>query len=162
MWLTWLAASLPGGHRHRAVGLLEGQHVVHSVARHGHGVALGFQRAHEPALLVRGHAAEHGVFLHGGGYVLVRAEFARVHIVPGPGYPGAFCHLADGHGVVAGDDLYRHALPGEIFEGVGRLGAYLVREQDERNGQQPGIPAGSSSGSPSYMPSSSTRQPFDE
>ena len=128
-----------GGHGDGAVGLLEREHVVYAVARHGDGVARGLERADEPALLVRRHAAEHGVFLDGGGDVLVGLERAGVHIALRALNPGALGDLGDGHGVVAGDDLDGHALLGEVFEGVRRLGTDLVREQYERDGQHVGV-----------------------
>ena len=63
-----------GGHGDAAVGVLEGQHVVDTVAGHGHGVALPLEGADQLALLVGGDPAEDGVLPHRAGDVLIGAE----------------------------------------------------------------------------------------
>ena len=63
---TLRAASEPAAIGHGAVGLLEREHVVHAVARHGHRVPAPLEGLHELALLLRGHAAEHVVAVDRG------------------------------------------------------------------------------------------------
>ena len=84
------------------------------------------ERTYKAALLVGRDAAEDRVFFNGICDVLVGFERASVYILLRALYPGPLCDLGDGHGIVAGDDLYSDALFGEILEGVGRFGAYLV------------------------------------
>ena len=52
-----------GGHRHAAVGVLQGEHVVDAVAGHRHGVPAVLQGADHRPLLVRRDPAEHRVLL---------------------------------------------------------------------------------------------------
>ncbi len=75
----------PGGgaarpHRHTDVGVLEGQHVVDSVAGHRDRVSSRLQGMHHGPLLVGPHPAECGVFLEGVGQPIgVVGQLARIH-----------------------------------------------------------------------------------
>ena len=127
------------GHGDGAVGLLEREHVVDAVARHGHGVAVGLERLHEAALLRRGHAAKDRVLTRRIADGLLGRERARIDEAVGVFDAGALGHLGHRARIVAGDDLHGHALAGKVAERLRRLGADLVREQDQRDGQQVGI-----------------------
>ena len=100
----------------------EGQHVVDTVAGHGHGVALPLEGAHQLALLVGGDPAEDGVLPHRAGDVLIGAEGGGVHVFVRPLDARLAGHLGDGDRVVAGDDLHGHPLLGEVAEGLGAAG----------------------------------------
>ena len=109
-----------------------------AVARHGHGVAVGLERLHEAALLRGGHAAEDRVLARRVADGLLGRERARVDEAVGVFDAGALGHLGHRARIVAGDDLHGHALAGKVAERLRRLGTDLVREQDQRDGQQVG------------------------
>ena len=71
-----------GSRRHGdgAVGLLEREHVVHAVARHGDRVPAPLEGLDELALLLRGHAAEHVVAVDGGVELGRGVEGRGVHV----------------------------------------------------------------------------------
>ena len=124
-----------GGHGDRAVGLLEREHVVDAVARHGHGVPLGLERLHEAALLRRGHAAEDRVSARRVADGFLARERAGIYELVSVFDAGALGHLGHGARIVAGDDLHGYALRGKVTERLRRLGADLVGEQYERDRQ---------------------------
>ena len=124
----------PGGHGDAAVRVLQGQHVVDAVPRHGHGMARLLQRLHQLALLVRGHPAEHGVIPHRPGVVAGLLQGGGVHKALRPFDPRLHGHGGHGGGVVPRDHLHLHPLLGKIAEGVRGLRPDGVA--DDRQGQR--------------------------
>ena len=142
-----------GGQGDGAVRLLQGQHVVHAVAGHGHGVALLLESQDQLALLLRGDPAEDHAVPGGVGQGLVVQQGPGVHVPLRAGDPGPAGHLRHRQRAVSGDHPHGHSLPGKITEGVRRLRPDLVGQQDQchrhfggaysRKRSAPGIAGGS-------------------
>ena len=90
-----------------------------------------FECLDEGELLVGQDAPEHGVFRRRLPHLFLRGEGGHVDDVVALFQPRALCDRAHRGGVVAGDDLDRNALFAEEAQGVGRLVADLVRDEDK-------------------------------
>ena len=99
-------------------------------------MSLGLERLHEATLLRRGHAAEDRIPARRFADGFLARERARVDEAVGVFNAGALGNLGHGARIVAGDDLHGHALRGKVAEGLRRLGADLVREQNQCDRQQ--------------------------
>ena len=115
-----------GGHGDSAVGILQRQHVIDAVARHGDRMALLLEGADKIALLLRRDAAEDGVILDSLLEVLLRGEGHCIDITIGILDAGTGCDLRDRDRVIARDNTDRHALTGKIAERLLRVGAQQV------------------------------------
>ena len=133
--LGHLAGSLgTAGHGDAAVGFLHGQNVIDTVAGHGNGMFLLFQRPDQLLFLVRGHTAEDGVIVH-------RVEEIGL-ILQGGGIDVIFrtpdaCPLGDfrnGYRIIAGNDLDSHALLGKVFKGFRCFRTDPVGQQHQSQG----------------------------
>ena len=120
-------------HRNAAVGILQRQNVIHAVAGHGDRVPLRLQCADQATLLIRCDASENGVFLHRLGKVTVGDERGGVYIALGVLNARVTCDLADGNGVIAGDDADGHTLRRKVTERVTGIGAEQVVQEDQRD-----------------------------
>ena len=123
------------GNGHGAVCLFEGEDVVDAVARHGNGVALFFDGAHQDRLLFGRDASEHGVLVC---HVL---NFEIGEPVEGDVLTCVFdAHAArdfgHGHGVVARDDLDVHVVFAEPFDGFNGVRTDVVGKCDDRRGTE--------------------------
>ena len=87
---------------------LRGQHVVDTVAGHGHGVAPAAGGRGPACASGWGDPAEDGVLPHRAGDVLIGAEGGGAHVLLRPLDARLAGHLGDGDGVVTGDDLHGH------------------------------------------------------
>ena len=115
-----------GGHGDSAVGILQRQHVIDAVARHGDRMALLLEGADKIALLLRCDAAEDGVILDSLLEVLLRGEGHCIDITIGILNAGTGRDLRDRDRVIARDNTDRHALTGKIAERLLRVGAQQV------------------------------------
>ena len=137
-------------HGHADVGVLQRERVVHAVAGHRDDVPLRLQRADHRPLLLRRDPPEHRV--------LPRARrpcsswssgSSRASNPPSAsGSPTRCRHRGDRARVVARDHLQRDALLVEVGERLGRVGADLLGEHDERRPARarPAAPRPSSAG----------------
>ena len=120
-----------GGHCDATVGILEREHVVHAVARHGNGVTLRLEGTHELALLFRRDASEDGVLPHSLGKVAVGDKGRGVDVTVGVFDAGTGRDLRDGQRIVAGNDADGDAMLRKIAEGGGRVRADEVGQVDK-------------------------------
>ena len=123
------------GDGHGAVGLFEGEDVVDAVARHGDGIALFFDGAHEDRLLFGGDAAEDGVLAR-DVFHFQFGEAVEGDVLVGVAHAHAPCDFGHGDGVIARDDLDVHVVFAEPFDGVEGIGADVIGEGDDRGGAE--------------------------
>ena len=122
---------------YRAVRLFEGEDVVHAVARHGDGVALFFDGAHEDRLLFGSHAPEHGVLVRHVLHFEVGESVER-DVLSGVLHAHAPCDFRYRHGVVARNDLDVHVVLAEPLDGLDGVRTDVVGKGDDRRGAEEG------------------------
>lgn len=130
-----------GRHGHGAVRFLERKDVVDAVARHGDGVSLLFDGAHQDRLLFGGDASEHRVLI-GDVFHFQVGQPVEGDILSCIFDAHAPRHFGHGDGIVARDDLDFHVVLAEPLDGFDRVRTDIVRQRDDRRGtEQAGQPS---------------------
>lgn len=110
---------------------MQGEHVVHAVARHGYGMTLVLQRHDELLFLCGAHAPEDAARARHLAQLLVSRHGAHVDALVGIGHTHGCGNVRDGFDGIAADDVDAHALLLEIVKRLGGRRTHAVANEDE-------------------------------
>lgn len=135
---------------------MQGEHVVHAVARHGYGMTLVLQRHDELLFLCGAHAPEDAARARHLAQLLVSRHGAHVDALVGIGHTHGCGNVRDGFDGIAADDVDAHALLLEIVKRLGGRRTHAVANEDEASGST-GPTISSSLSKSATLTSTSTR-----
>ena len=122
------------GHGQRTIRRFQGGNVVHTVAHHGHAVAVPLQGADQLPLVVGGDTAEDGILPAQGRIVLFAVQLGKIDLLFRPGDARPLGYAGNRQRTVAGDHFDGNALPAKVFDGLADLGPQTVAQA--KQGQQ--------------------------